>query len=52
MAVMWVEVEVIEGAEGNGSGIENARGRYWCIPVLKLRVSLDRQVVSKVVVEA
>ena len=49
---MGVEVEVVLDAEGEGGGMDDAGGGDGRVPVLKLRVSLDCDVVGEVVVEA
>src|ERR1700736_1969764 len=52
MAMTGIEVEVIDDTEGQGSRVDGAGRRYGGVPVLKLRVGFDCQIVGEVVVDA
>lgn len=52
MAMVWVEVEDVDGAESGGLGADAAGGDGRGVPVLVLEVDFDGEVMGEVVVEA
>ena len=52
MAVVGIEVEVVDNTQCQGGGVNGSGGNRGSVPVLKLRVDFDRNVVGNVVVQA
>jgi hypothetical protein len=48
----WVEVKDIDDTQCQSRWVDGAGGSRWGVPVLKLRVGFDREVVGEIVVEA